>query len=238
MNKRWGQIADNLAIFYQIIFAPFLWIVLLGHAFCQIRKTPKNLEVSEITNWPSQITASKKASLIRARNEIVNSYLDLLQGKSFKLPDGKYCDDQVEWQDPLEKLVGRHELKAFANIWSVMARGLNVEKTVHGEHHSANGIVLDLTLTGQLKAFPSLQLPMKIRTYLKLNPDEKVLSITEHWGYNPLLDESTVEILHCPFLSRMLGKMHVNQRRLCGFMMTAMQRVCMGTARMASQKKN
>ena len=47
MDYRWGQIADYLAAFYQIIFAPFLWIVLVGHAFFRIRQTPEELKVCE-----------------------------------------------------------------------------------------------------------------------------------------------------------------------------------------------
>ena len=79
-----------------------------------------------------------------------------------------------------------------------------------------------------MKSVPSLgKLPMKLRTYFKLGHDEKVLSITEHWGGNPLLDESNVEILHCPFLSRMLGKMHVGQRRGSGYLLAIMQRIFM-----------
>lgn len=76
---------------------------------------------------------------------------------------------------------------------------------------------------------------MRLTTYFKLSQDEKVLSITEHWGGNPLLDESNVEILHCPFLSRMLGKMHVSQRRGSGFLLAIMQRIFM-SARVQRQR--
>ena len=80
-----------------------------------------------------------------------------------------------------------------------------------------------------MKSLPSAgKLPMRLRTFFKLGQDEKVLSITEHWGGNPLLDETNVEILHCPFLSRMLGKMHVAQRRGSGYLLAVMQRILMG----------
>ena len=45
MNEQWCKIADILAALYGIIFAPFLWMVLLAQAVCQIRRKPKDLEV-------------------------------------------------------------------------------------------------------------------------------------------------------------------------------------------------
>jgi len=228
MNEKWVKIADTLAIVIQIIWAPFLWIVLIGQAFCQTRKRPQDLEVSKITAWPPQVTSAKKANLVKSRRAIIDAYLDLVCGKSFRFPNAEICQESVVWEDPLEKLVGRNELKAFADMWSKMVKGLDIEKEVHAEYFSGNGIVLDLTLTGQLKSLPSLgKLPMKLRTYIQLGDDEKVKSIIEHWGGNPLLDETNVQILHCPFFSRILGKIHVSQRRGSGYLLAMMQRICM-----------
>ena len=106
-----------------------------------------------------------------------------------------------------------------------MVKALEVEKEVHGEHHGSDATVLDLTITvrntltrtflssvrlinisvifqGHLKALPSMKLPMRMRTYFTFDSDEKVTSVTEHWGGNPLLDLTNVNIIHCPLQFR------------------------------------
>ena len=100
MNEQWCKIADILAALYGIIFAPFLWMVLLAQAVCQIRRKPKDLEVcyqyfedlstifskdefspkvSKLGNWPSSTAPQKKASIIKARKAATDSYLEMIQ---------------------------------------------------------------------------------------------------------------------------------------------------------------
>jgi len=236
MNEQWCKIADILAALYGIIFAPFLWMVLLAQAVCQIRRKPKDLEVSKLGNWPSSIAPPKKASIIKARKAATDSYLEMIQGKSFYFPDR--CANEVQWEDPLERLVGKRELVVFADLWSRMVKALEVEKEVHGEHHGSDATVLDLTITGHLTALPSMKLPMRMRTYFTFDSDERVTSVTEHWGGNPLLDVTNVNIIHCPFFSRIGGNMHMNQRRLQGYLLAKMHTQLMELANACDSKKS
>jgi len=202
------------SLIWNLIVGPSLiYGLLMAHVAYQTMKTPDELVAP---TWPSTILKEEKEALIKGRKAIINDFLDLVAGKNAEFSQ-RHCTDDVEFEDPIEKFLGKKEFDQFVEAYSRYCKDGDIE--VIEEHHGPHEIILDINLKIWFHMLPNLPWVMRQRNHYLLEPpstkggSEKVFRIYEEWGGNPLLNEKTVT-------PGFLGKVHAKLRRFTGYLLS------------------
>lgn len=202
-----------IKIIWNIILGPLLlWLLLIGHVVYQTGF--RDADEITINEWSKETKENEREAIIKVRQILIKELKDALNGKASQKFLNELVTDDIEWEDPLEKIKGHEEfVLLFKRL--VPATFKEIDFTIYGEYHSNHEIIMDWSLKSTLKALPSYHLDIPMRTHLFLEPPskkgelEKIFRIEEEWWGNPLLNERTT--------FSYLGKIHAQYRRFIGY---------------------
>lgn len=199
------------AILGPILVYLILWIHMVYHIGF---KEPNPLSVP---SWPAAANAKDKEAIIAARKPVIREFMDFVGGKNPEFFKQRATDD-IDWEDPFERLTGIVEVDGLARLWTRWVKSADI--TVHKEHHAPHEIIMDWTIKSTLVFLPSFPTSIRMRSHILMEPSEtkvgdpeKVFRVYEEWGGNPLMNEKTLS-------PTMLGTIHSKLRKFHGYMIT------------------
>merc|ERR1711992_251740 len=121
----------------------------------------------KVQQWPSSINLKDKEAIIAARKQILRDFMDFIRGKNGDFMN-QYGTDDVEWEDPIERIKGFNEVEAFAKL---TFRWINVtEIDVISENHSPHEIIMDWKF--KTTWFSLFNFPFGLRTHIMIEPSK------------------------------------------------------------------